>query len=136
MGMGAATPLALVAQSATADALVDCIGRRLAATGPAPIPLAQLSSGLEARIGVHELPPRIATASLSLKPAPDFMSGVHHDDDPEAHPEIVKALLGRMRIPLITRAWAWQGKDGLETCLGIAKWLGSESRRPVVLDPD
>lgn len=143
-GMGSATPLALVAESPQANPLLACIDQRLAAAGQPAVPADRLASGLEARLAVHDLavhdlaaqglPTLLATVSLSLKPAGDFMVDNHGADDPEAHPEVVRALLAKLRIPVVTQAWKGRGEGALASCAEMADWLMARTRQPVRLD--
>lgn len=125
----AGTSLALRATSADAAGLVACVAGRLTTAGVRLETAQQLASGLEARVALHTLTPPVASVSLALKPSPELLDH-HHDDDPEAHPEIVAKLVGRLRIPITVRAWPMAPA----TCRDIADWLAQAARRPVLLD--
>lgn len=124
--------LALRADTPESAALAACVGARLAAAGFSLEPAPRMPSGLEARIALHPLMPPAASVALSLKPAPELLAH-DHDDDPEAHPEIVARLRNRLRIPLATRVWSL-GPGTPDPCPDIADWLVHTGSRPVLLD--
>lgn len=124
--------LALQAAGPEAAGLTACIGARLSAAGLGLEPAQRLASGLDARITLHPLTPPVASVALSLKPTPELWAS-HHDDDPEAHPDIVARLQNRLRIPLAIKAWSL-APDASGPCREIAEWLDQTARRPVLLD--
>ena len=121
------TPLALVAASTQAQAVVTCLANHLA---PLVEP-ALLRSGLEARVAVHASAGDHPYFSVNLLLKPDVSTLLASlDQDAEAHPDIQGALLENLRHPIATKIYPWRESGG---CQAAADWLSAMTRRAIDL---
>ena len=121
------TPLALVAVSQQAQAVVACLANHLA---PLVDP-ALLRTGLEARVALHANATDELYFSVNLLLKPDVSSLLASlDEDAEAHPDRQKALLENLRHPVATKIYPWRESEG---CQAAADWLSAMSRRAIDL---
>lgn len=121
------TPLALVAASTQAQAVVTCLANHL-------VPLVEpalLRSGLEARVAVHASAgdPPYFSVNLLLKPDVSTLLA-SLDQDAEGHPDIQVALLENLRHPIATHIYPWRDSGG---CQAAADWLSAMTRRAIDL---
>lgn len=130
----APTPVALVATQPQAQEIADCVANRLRERGPV-VDVAGLVEGLEFRLTLQRPVTTRTTLSVTgfLKPSAVALA-FSHDDDPEAHPQVVARMYEMLRIHVGTRAWLWSASRNDDACGKAFRWIDELRARPIVVD--